>query len=225
MATILITDDDPNIRQLVKLVLGREGYATLEAADGQEALEQMEQVRADLVILDLMMPRMDGWQLCRKLRERYEDIPLLMLSAKGETTQIVRGFELGTDDYLIKPFEPAELTARVKALLKRYRINVSHRVQLGNAELDKETFCMTYAGESIPLPRKEFELLYKLAAFPGKTFSRDQLIEDIWGYDYSGNERTLDVHVNRLRERFPEDQFPFIIRTIRGLGYRLEVSE
>lgn len=225
MATILITDDDPNIRKLVNFVLSREGYVTLEAADGREALQQMERVRADLVILDLMMPHMDGWQLCRELRERYEDIPLLMLSAKGETSQIVRGFELGTDDYLIKPFEPAELAARVKALLKRYRINASHKVQLGSAELDRETFCLTYAAESIALPRKEFELLYKLAAFPGKTFSRDQLIEDIWGYDYSGNERTLDVHVNRLRERFPEDQFPFFIRTIRGLGYRLEVSE
>ncbi|MCL6458328.1 MAG: response regulator transcription factor [Gorillibacterium sp.] len=222
MTTILITDDDPHIRKLVKLFLLREGFEVLETADGVETLELLETVKADLVILDIMMPRMDGWQLCQELRQLYE-LPILMLTAKGDTSQIVKGFELGTDDYLVKPFEPAELIARVKALLKRYRISVSQKVQLGQAELDRETYRMTLNGESCALPRKEFELLFKLAGYPGKTFSRDQLIEDIWGYDFSGNERTLDVHINRLRERFPEDQHSFAIKTIRGLGYRLEV--
>src|SRR6266567_6991143 len=130
----------------------------------------------------------------------------------------------GTDDYLVKPFEPLELVARVKALLKRYRIATSQRVQVGELLMDRKTFEVTVHGERLTLPLKEFELLFKLASDPGRTFSRDQLIEDIWGYDFAGNERTLDVHINRLRDRFPEDHHSFRIRTIRGLGYRLEVG-
>jgi len=169
-----------------------------------------------------MMPNMDGWELCRELREAY-DLPILMLTAKGETSQKVKGFELGADDYLVKPFEPPELVARVKALLKRYRIASSQTVQVGDLSIDRKTFEVRAGGESLTLPRKEFELLFKLAGYPGRTFSRDQLIEDIWGYDFEGNERTLDVHVNRLRARFPEDRHGFRIRAIRGLGYRLEL--
>jgi DNA-binding response OmpR family regulator len=131
---------------------------------------------------------------------------------------------VGTDDYLVKPFEPLELVARVKALLKRYRIATSQRVQIGELLMDRKTFEVSVYDESLTLPLKEFELLFKLASTPGRTFSRDQLIEDIWGYDFSGNDRTLDVHVNRLRERFPEDRHSFRIKTIRGLGYRLEVN-
>jgi DNA-binding response OmpR family regulator len=166
---------------------------------------------------------MDGWNLCRELREMY-DFPLLMLTAKGETAQKIKGFELGTDDYLVKPFEPLELVARVKALLKRYRIATSQTIQIGELLMDRKTFEVTVNGENLTLPLKEFELLFKLAGQPGRTFTREQLIEDIWGYDFEGNERTLDVHINRLRERFPEDQHSFHIRTIRGLGYRLEIS-
>ena len=223
MSKILIVDDDPNIRELARVFLQAEGFDTYEAADGVEAMKKLETVKADMVILDIMMPNMDGWELCRQLREAY-DIPLLMLTARGETSQKIKGFQLGTDDYLVKPFEPLELVARVKALLKRYRIATSQTIQLGELLMDRMTFEVTDHGESLTLPRKEFELLFKLASYPGRTFSRDQLIEDIWGYDFEGNERTLDVHINRLRERFPEEGHSFRIRTIRGLGYRMEVK-
>ena len=222
MSNVLIVDDDPYIRELVRLFLRAEGFDIYEAVDGVEALAQLEILKADLVILDVMMPNMDGWDLCRELRASY-DIPLLMLTAKGETAQKIKGFQLGTDDYLVKPFEPLELVARVKALLKRYRIATSQTVQVGELRMDRKTYETTVCDRDLTLPRKEFELLFKLASHPGRTFSRDQLIEDIWGYDFAGNERTLDVHINRLRERFPENQHSFRIRTIRGLGYRLEV--
>ncbi|MGM1047998.1 DNA-binding response regulator, OmpR family, contains REC and winged-helix (wHTH) domain [Paenibacillus uliginis N3/975] len=222
MITILIVDDDPHIRELVTLFLQKEGFRTSEASDGVEALNKMETDRADLVVLDIMMPNMDGWELCRELRSMY-DIPLLMLTAKGETSQKVKGFNLGTDDYLVKPFDPIELVVRVKALLKRYQIAISQTVQFGQVSMNRQTFEVTSCNQKFPLPMKEFELLFKLGGYPGKTFSREQLIEDIWGYDFEGNERTLDVHINRLRERFPENDYAFKIKTIRGLGYRLEV--
>lgn len=221
MSTILIVDDDPNIRELVRVFLRDDGFEVAEAADGVEALAKLEALRADMVILDVMMPNMDGWELCRQIRAYY-DIPLLMLTAKGETAQKIKGFQLGTDDYMVKPFEPLELVVRVKALLKRYRIATSQTVQIGELRMDRKTYEVTVHGAPLTLPRKEFELLFKLAGTPGRTFSRDQLIEDIWGYDFAGNERTLDVHINRLRERFPEDRHTFKISTIRGLGYRME---
>jgi DNA-binding response OmpR family regulator len=146
-----------------------------------------------------------------------------MLTALGETTQKVKGFKSGADDYLVKPFEPPELIERVKALLKRYKVVSSNIVQVGKLQMNHKTFELKEGNNNITLPLKEFNLLFKLASYPGRTFSRDQLIEDIWGYDFSGNERTLDVHINRLRERFPEDLYLFRIKTIRGLGYRLEL--
>lgn len=222
MAPIMIVDDDPYIRELVRVFMLKEGFDVIEASDGADALKQLETVQVDMVIMDIMMPNMDGWELCKELREHY-DIPLLMLTAKGETSQKVKGFELGTDDYLVKPFEPVELAMRVKALLKRYKIASSQTVQVGDLSMNRKTYEITVGSESVTLPLKEFELLYKLASYPGKTFSRDQLIEQIWGFDYEGNERTVDVHINRLRERFPEERHAFRIATIRGLGYRMEV--
>ncbi|QAY66512.1 response regulator transcription factor [Paenibacillus protaetiae] len=223
MPQLLIVDDDPHIRKLVSHFMQREGYAVLEAADGLEALQTLEDSKVDLVILDIMMPRMDGYELCRELREHY-DLPMLMLTAKGESEQKVKGFELGTDDYLVKPFDPPELAARVKALLKRYKIITAQTVQIGELSLNSKTFECKVGNEVQVLPLKEFELLYKLASYPFQTFTRDQLIEEIWGYNYEGNERTVDVHINRLREKFPEDRHAFRIRTIRGLGYRLEMQ-
>ena len=222
MSKILIVDDEPHIRELVKVFLRNEGFDVYEASDGVEALQKLETTKIDLAIIDVMMPNMDGWELCRQLSGAYA-FPLLMLTAKGETSQRLKGFELGIDDYVVKPFEPLELVARVKALLKRYRIATSQAIQIGELSMDRKTFEVTVKGESMTLPLKEFELLFKLASSPGRTYSRDQLIEDIWGYDFEGNERTVDVHINRLRERFPEDQHSFRIRTIRGLGYRLEI--
>ncbi|MBA3874528.1 MAG: response regulator transcription factor [Anaerolineae bacterium] len=223
MSKILIVDDDPNIRQLAAVFLKDEGYDIVQASDGMEALAKLEMTKVDLVVLDIMMPNMDGWELCRQLREAY-DMPLLMLTAKAETNDKVHGFQLGTDDYLVKPFEPMELVVRVKALLKRYKIAASQTIQIGELVMDRKTFEVKAKGENFTLPLKEFELLFKLASYPGKTLSRDQLIEDIWGYGFEGNERTLDVHINRLRERFLENNYSFRIRTIRGLGYRMEVD-
>ncbi|MFD0681458.1 MULTISPECIES: response regulator transcription factor [unclassified Paenibacillus] len=224
MPTLLVVDDDPHIRELVRLFLERAGFEIIEARDGAEALATLETVKADMVILDIMMPNMDGWRLCEELRKHYE-MPLLMLTAKGETANKVKGFDMGADDYLVKPFEPAELVARVKALLKRYRVFVSQTILVGDLQMNRHTFEVSAAGEMLTLPLKEFELLFKLASSPGRTLPREQLIEDIWGYDYNGNERTLDVHINRLRERFSALTSSFRIRTIRGLGYRLEVAE
>ena len=176
-----------------------------------------------MVILDVMMPNMDGWELCLELRKLY-DIPLLMLTAKGETSQIVKGFELGTDDYIVKPFEPLVLVARVKALLKRYQISAAQSVTIGRLRMNRKTYEVISGEEEFNLPLKEYELLFKLGSYPGQTLTRDRLIEEIWGYDFEGNERTLDVHINRLRERFAGEKYGFFIRTIRGLGYRLEVQ-
>jgi two-component system, OmpR family, response regulator len=223
MNKILVVDDDPHIRELAKVFLESDGFIVYEARDGIEALDQLETAKIDLVILDIMMPNMDGWELTSRLREVY-DIPLLMLTAKGTTSDKLQGFQLGTDDYMVKPFEPLELVVRVKALLKRYRVATSQTIQIGDLLMNRKTFEVIAAGKNLTLPLKEFELLFKLASYPGQTLSRDQLIEDIWGYDFEGNERTLDVHINRLRERFPERTSPFRIRTIRGLGYRLETA-
>jgi two-component system OmpR family response regulator len=223
MSKILVVDDDAHIRELVRVFLRNEGFDVYEAADGLEALARLESVRADMVILDVMMPNMDGWELAHQL-SAAGGLPLLMLTAKAETSQKIKGFGLGVDDYLVKPFEPLELVARVKALLKRYRIANSQTVQVGDLVMDRKTHEVSANGQNFSLPLKEFDLLFELASYAGKTLAREQLIENIWGYDYEGNERTLDVHINRLRERFPEEQHAFRIRTIRGLGYRLEAQ-
>ncbi|MFC5401315.1 response regulator transcription factor [Cohnella soli] len=224
MPKILVADDDANIRELVCLFLRNDGLETVEAADGKEALNVYHSTPVDLVVLDIMMPIMDGWTLCKELRRANPDLPLLMLTARGETWEKVKGFQLGTDDYLTKPFDPMELTVRVRALLKRYRIDSTQVIRFGNVILDRQTYKVTRGTESLMLPPKEFELLYKLAGTPGRIYTREQLIDQIWGIDYAGDDRTIDVHIKRLRERFaatPE----FRIETVRGLGYRLEVYE
>lgn len=222
MNRIFVVDDDVYIRELVCAILKNEGFVPFEAVDGRDALLKLGDVNPDLCIIDLMMPHMDGFELCRQLRRYYEDIPILMLTAKAEISQKVKGFEVGTDDYLTKPFEPAELVARVKAILKRYKINMSRTIQVGALVVDKNSYTVSFEGEKMDIPMKEFELLFRLGSCPGKTIPRDQLIEDIWGFDFDGNERTLDVHINRLRDRFPPERAHFCITTVRGLGYRLE---
>ncbi|WNC16292.1 response regulator transcription factor [Brevibacillus brevis] len=223
MAKVLVVDDDAHIRELVRLYLEDEGFDIIEKANGQEALEYAENHRVDLVILDIMMPKMDGWALCENLRE-FGEMPILMITAKGEATDRIKGFKLGTDDYLVKPFDPVELVLRVKALLKRYRISTASKIQLGGITLDRKSYHVIYHdGRTATLPMKEFEVLYKLGSHPGQLFTRDNLIEQIWGIDYEGDERTVDVHIKRLRERFTDCESDFRIVTIRGLGYRLEV--
>lgn len=218
MNRILIVDDDPNIRELVRKILQNGGFEAVEASDGRDALEKID--GCDCAVVDVMMPKMDGYQLIEKLRKYYENLPVLMLTAKSGLQDKVRGFTLGADDYLTKPFEGDELLMRIKALLRRYKIESSQVIQIGKLTVDRNGFSVN--GESIPM--KEFELLFRLAGFPGRTFSRDNLIEEIWGSDFDGNERTLDVHIGRLRERFPEEKYGFKITTVRGLGYKIEVT-
>lgn len=218
-----MVDDDAHIRELVRVFLQNEGLEVIEATDGVDALSKLASEKVDMVIMDIMMPKMDGWALCEEIRSYHPDLPILMLTANGETAQKVKGFNLGTDDYLVKPFEPAELIVRVKSILKRYRIALSQVVEVGNVKLNRHTHEVDLNGEIIVLRLKEFELLFTLASYVGKTFSREQLIEEIWGYDYEGDERTIDVHIKRIRERFPQELSGFVIRTLRGLGYRLEL--
>lgn len=218
MPKILIADDDPYIRELVRKILQNGGYEAVEAADGRDALEKID--GCDCAVVDIMMPKMDGFELVERLRKYYENLPVLLLSAKSGLPDKVTGFTLGADDYLTKPFESDELLLRVKALLRRYKIESSQVIQIGRLTVDRNKFSAN--GETIPM--KEFELLFKLAGFPGRTFSRSNLIEDIWGSDFDGNERTLDVHIGRLRERYPEEMYGFKITTVRGLGYKLEAT-
>ncbi|MDR1291784.1 MAG: response regulator transcription factor [Clostridiales Family XIII bacterium] len=223
MSKIMIVDDDPNIRELVRVLLANGGFDVCEAADGRGALRIITGESPDLAVVDLMMPNMDGYELCRTLRKYYEDLPVLMLTAKGELSAKVKGFEAGADDYLTKPFEGDELLLRVKALLRRYKIEMSQVIRIGGVTIDRNSYTVSMGGAREDIPRKEFELLFRLAGFQGRTFPRDRLIEDVWGYDFDGNERTLDVHIGRLRERFPAETSGFKISTVRGLGYRLEV--
>jgi two-component system, OmpR family, response regulator len=224
VTSILIVDDDPHIRKLLNVLLYNEGFKIFEATNGVEALTVFEDNKIDMLIIDLMMPKMDGFELCREIRSAY-DLPIIMLTAKGETEQKVKGFKLGTDDYIVKPFEPAELVVRVKALLRRSKISSSQVVKIGNLTIDHGNFKLLNDREVITIPLKELELLFTLASSLGRTFSREQLIEMIWGFDYKGDERTVDVHIKRLRERFPEKQYGFKISTVWGLGYRMELAK
>jgi DNA-binding response OmpR family regulator len=221
MGTILFVDDDPNIRELARHSLAPLGLEAAEAPGGREALTMLGSSKVDLVVLDVMMPGLDGWTTCREIKRRYE-LPVIMLTAKGESSQKVKGFELGADDYVVKPFDPPELLARAKALLRRYKAESSQTVEAGFLVLDRRRFEVRSGGEAFTIPLKEFELFFKLASSPGTTYTRDQLIEAVWGGDFTGVERTVDVHVNRIRERFPEERYGYRITAIRGLGYRLE---
>ncbi|MBY0217830.1 response regulator transcription factor [Paenibacillus illinoisensis] len=224
MTTIMVVDDEAHIRELVRLYLEDEGLHVVEHTNGEEAWLYYRDQSVDLIVLDIMIPKMDGWELCRRLREEG-DKPILMITAKGEPMDRIRGFQLGTDDYLVKPFEPLELVMRVKALLKRYRISISQTIRLGCVTLDKTKYQVHYRdlGLNETIPRKEFELLFTLASHPGKLYTRDALIQQIWGFDYEGDERNVDTHIKRLRERFTDYEQDFRIVTLRGLGYRLEV--
>ncbi|PGS45897.1 response regulator transcription factor [Bacillus sp. AFS041924] len=222
MTSILIVDDDPHIRKLLNVLLRDEGFHVFEATNGIEAITVFEENKIDMLIIDLMMPKMDGFELCSEIRNGY-DLPIIMLTAKGETEQKVRGFKLGTDDYIVKPFEPVELVVRVKALLRRSKISSSKIVQIGNLTIDHGNYKVLNDNHVINMPLKELELLFTLASSLGRTYSREQLIENIWGFDYAGDERTVDVHIKRLRERFPEKTFGFKISTVWGLGYRMEL--
>ncbi|KGL41249.1 DNA-binding response regulator [Listeria newyorkensis] len=221
MNRILMVDDDSNIRELVTIFLEKEGFTVFNAEDGVDALAVLEKTTVDLAIIDIMMPNMDGWELCSAIKN-FQEIPVIFLTARGEIEQKIKGFSLGADDYVVKPFAPEELVARIRVLLKRYQILATQEIRIGNISLNEKEMLVMLQNRAITLPLKEFQLLFRLAGYPDKTFSREQLIEEIWGYDYEGDERTVDVHIKRLREKFPTDISGFSIRTIRGLGYRLE---
>lgn len=223
MIQILAVDDDPNIRDLLQISLVREGYKVILAEDGYGALEKLGSGRVDLAIIDLMMPKMNGYDLCEDIK-RFADLPVLMLTAKGTTEDIVKGFRQGADDYMVKPFEPAELVVRVQSLLKRYRINASQKIEWGDIVVDRLRHEITVKGTAVHLPPKEFDLLFYLASSPNRTFTRQQLMEKCWGFDYEGGERTVDVHIGRLRERLDPLTDSFSIATVHGLGYKLLVA-
>ncbi|KOO47633.1 response regulator transcription factor [Priestia koreensis] len=222
MIRILVADDDAHIRELISIYIKKEGYQVIEAANGEEAWGKMEEYRIDLAIVDIMMPLKDGWSLTKEIKEFF-DIPVLIITARGESNDKLKGFDAGTDDYIVKPFDPLEMMARVKALLRRYRIEANKLIHIGQTKLDRQKLEVSMSDLTFDLPLKEFELLFSLASTPGKIFTRDQLIEKIWGFDYGGDERTVDVHIKRIRERLGGHQTGFEIKTIRGLGYKLEV--
>ncbi|MED1914690.1 response regulator transcription factor [Brevibacillus sp. NPDC058079] len=220
--TILIADDDPHVRELLRFYLAKEGYNVLACVDGNEASQLLEQESVQLAIVDVMMPGKNGWELCREIREFY-DLPVIMLTAKGEVRDKEKGFLAGTDDYLTKPFEPTELLYRIKALLRRYQMVSKQIIVMNDTVIDRISHVVKVKEELIHLPLKEFELLAQLASFPDRIFTRDQLLELVWGGDTESDSRTIDVHIKRLREKFTEKTNDFVISTVRGLGYKLEV--
>lgn len=219
---LLIADDDPHIRELLRFYLSKEGYIVFEAGDGSEASVLLESEQIHLAVVDIMMPGKNGWELCGEIRRHY-DIPVILLTAKGELEDKEKGYDSGTDDYLVKPFEPRELLFRIKALLRRYQMVSSEIIRFGHTTIDRNSYEIYVGDERISLPLKEFELLSQLAANPGRIYTREQLLQLIWGTDYAGDSRTIDVHIKRLRERFGDRTNDFSIATVRGLGYKLEV--
>ena len=223
---VLIVDDDPNINQLIKLYLEKEGYETETAERGDDALNLFKKNPPQIVLLDLMLPGMDGWQVCREIR-KISTIPIIMLTAKDETFDKVLGLELGADDYMTKPFDPKELIARIKAVMRRTQTAVAPERELAfpNLVINMSTYLVTYNGKDIEMPPKEIELLYFLAAHPNKVFSRDQLLEQVWGFDYFGDSRTVDVHIKRIREKLPgSEEYGWQIKTVWSVGYKFEVK-
>lgn len=220
MFKILIAEDDNELRQLFQRVLTINGYDAAGASDGQEALEYLENEYVDLVISDIMMPRMDGYSLARHIREMNPSMPILMITAKGDFNDVSQGFSSGADDYMVKPINVNEMVLRVKALLRRAEMNSERRQKIGDTLMEYDSLTVTRNGESQVLPQKEFLLLYKMAAYPGKIFTRQQLMDDIWGYSSSSELHTIDVHIGRLRERF-KDNPDLKIVTLRGVGFKV----
>ena len=219
MFHILVVDDDLNTRKFLRAVLENDGFTVTTASDGKEALEKMESSVVDLVVLDVMMPRMNGYEFAATLRETKNDLPILMVSARQLPDDRKKGFLAGTDDYIVKPVDPEEMILRVKALLRRSRIQSEHKMEIGGAVLDYDSFTVTKNGETQELPQKEFQLLYKLLSYPGKIFTRIQLMDEIWGADSNTGWETVTVHIARLRKRF-ENWEEFEIVSVRGLGYK-----
>ena len=220
MLKILIAEDDRELRQLFSHVLTKHGYAVKGVTNGKEALDALDSDYFDIIISDIMMPVLDGYELVRSLRESGNTTPVLMITAKDSFDDMRRGFLAGTDDYMIKPINVNEMVLRVQALLRRAQMISERRQVIGNTVMEIDSLTVTTEGESFILPQKEFMLLYKMAASPGKIFTRHQLMDDIWGYDNESDTHTVDVHIGRLRDRF-RDNTDFKIVTMRGVGYKV----
>ncbi len=229
MATkILVIDDDLNICDLLRLYFENEGYEVKTANDGAEGVSFFKMYEPDLVLLDIMLPKKDGWQVCREIRE-VSGKPIIMLTAKGEVFDKVLGLELGADDFMVKPFETKELSARVKAVLRRYSAhdnqNDEETIKFENIEISRQKYELKLNGKSVDIPPKELELLYFLASNYNRVFTRDQLLDKVWGFDYLGDSRTVDVHVKRLREKLEGASDKWILKTVWGVGYKFELLQ
>lgn len=222
---IMVVDDDSNINQLIKLYLEKEGYKVETYEDGLQALKAFKDYPPNLVVLDIMLPLMDGWEVCKEIR-KFSEIPIIMLTAKGETFDKVLGLELGADDYIVKPFDPKELIARIKAVLRRHRplSKDIKQVAFPNLTVNLSDYTVSYYSKQLELPPKELELLYFLASNPNKVFTREQLLEQVWGFDFYGDSRTVDVHIKRIREKLKDERDAWRIKTVWGVGYKFEVK-
>lgn len=223
---ILVVDDDQNICELLRLYMEKEGYNVASANDGVQALSTYRQFNPNIVILDIMLPKKDGWEVCREIR-RSDDTPIIMLTARGETFDKVLGLELGADDYVVKPFESKEIMARIKAVLRRSSSNTDEiqQVEYDNLVINLTYYQLKVRGELIPTPPKELELLYQLASNPNRVFTRDQLLDEVWGFDYYGDSRTVDVHIKRIREKLDGVSTEWSLKTVWGVGYKFETQE
>ncbi len=226
-AKILVVDDDLNICELLRLYLEKEGYTVVIANDGVTAVTTFQEESPDLVLLDIMLPRLDGWQVCREIR-KFSDNPIIMLTAKGEVFDKVLGLELGADDYVVKPFDTKEITARVKAVLRRAAknpVDEIKEVHYDKLSINLTNYELKVNGKQIDTPPKEMELIFHLAKNPNRVFTRDQLLDEVWGFDYYGDSRTVDVHVKRLREKLEGVSDKWELRTVWGVGYKFETKD
>ena len=222
---ILVVDDDKNICELLRLYLVKEGFAVTLAYDGKTALQEFDKLHPDMVLLDVMMPDMDGWEVCRRIRQNHKT-PIIMLTAKGETYDKVLGLELGADDYIVKPLDAKEVTARIKAVLRRSAKEDNKGVyDFDNLHLDMNRYELKVKGKVVEAPPKELELLACLAGHPNRVYTRDQLLDEVWGFEYYGDSRTIDVHVKRLREKLEGASDQWNLKTVWGVGYKFEVRE
>lgn len=227
---ILVVDDDLNICELLKLYLENEGYVVYTANDGKQAVDMFKNKTPDLVLLDIMLPKMDGWQVCREIR-KTSSVPIIMLTAKGETFDKVLGLELGADDYVVKPFDTKEVMARVKAVLRRTKgdseatEDKKKTVIYDNLEINIQNYEMKVKGVPVDTPPKELELIYHFASNPNRVYTRDQLLDEVWGFDYYGDSRTVDVHVKRLREKLEGVSDKWCLKTVWGVGYKFETKD
>lgn len=228
--TVLIVDDEANICELIRLYVEKEGYKAVIANNGEQAIDRFKNARPDIILLDIMLPIKDGWEVCREIRS-VSSIPIIMLTAKGETFDKVLGLELGADDYIVKPFEPKELLARIKAVLRRSDIkNTAENIENNELSFDglrinQSTYEVYLDDKKVEMPPKEFELLYFLAKNTNKVFTRDQLLDEIWGYEFFGDSRTVDVHIKRIREKIESEDRSWHLKTVWGVGYKFEAKK